>query len=830
MHSRPSGSVTASGRPRRRAAEACTFCRKRKVGRLAFSTKSVHRIRRGGHRIPHKKLTHPRQMKCNNEQPTCANCRTYGKDCTYEPLTASHLTQHAASSEPRRISQHIRQRKVRAAAISADQAQIESNPPRVEVGSPAFEGNRDTDAVPSSVLPKDPNPSGCQPPDNGRDPSSQPKPPASSGTYRPGVSRMVVSANGISSYHGRTSTLFEETIQERTSAAESRPSMPDEWTEKGLVAEAAKQGQLEEFNHRAGTLDFDGVDPELGMHLLSLHWNRQHHSFLITYRPAFMRDMACGGPYFSKILLNAIYFGASKFSPRREVRRDPDDVRTAGWQFRERVRTLLGSALDRSEITTIQALLVMTNSLFALGDERSAAWLYAGLAFRMIIDLGMHVDAPDLSGSPRKFSDEDVEIRRRVFWGAFVVDKIQSLYQGRPATLRESDTAVPIKFLDTYEEFQNWQPFAYSVKSTQYSGSPAYSVSTFTSLCRLSVVMSDILSCIYTERTFDRNASDLCAVLESLNSKLAAWKDALPAHLTFDPAKSTQVPPPHVLSLHAMYHVLSILLHRPFVADGHLYNTSRSIPVNSFLICASAADSISALLRVYDRTFSVRHAPYLISYATYVAATIHVRIAARRNAASEARENLQTCLGVFRDNEKTNWAVRRAKSIVQSLIKRLGVNLSEIRDDPGGPAPTQVRPRSPCHDGQVPGFDNRSSDAITASTTSTNIQVLSGNSNSPSAGWYDIDGIIQSFVRGQNGNYADDAGASSQVENYQMPHEATSGVVPEARDFSGSIGVDGNPASWVGFLPGGGASGAATASFDDLLFGFNGSALDSSFY
>jgi hypothetical protein len=59
------------------------------------------------------------------------------------------------------------------------------------------------------------------------------------------------------------------------------------------------------------------------------------------------------------------------------------------------VRELLGGALDKSEITTIQALLIMTSSLFALGDERSAAWLYAGVAFRMIIDLGLHVD--DLS-------------------------------------------------------------------------------------------------------------------------------------------------------------------------------------------------------------------------------------------------------------------------------------------------------------------------------------------------------------------------------------------------------------------------------------------------
>jgi hypothetical protein len=179
-----------------------------------------------------------------------------------------------------------------------------------------------------------------------------------------------------------------------------------------------QSGHLEAINLASKKLDFDGVNPELGMHLLSLHWNRQHHSFLVTYRPAFMRDMACGGPYFSKLLLNAIYFGVSKFSSRPEVRRDPDDVRTAGWLFRQRVKTLLGEELDRSNITTIQALLVMASSLFALGDERSAAWLYAGIAFRMIVDLGMHVDAPQLPNC-RGLSDEDIEIRRRVFWGAF---------------------------------------------------------------------------------------------------------------------------------------------------------------------------------------------------------------------------------------------------------------------------------------------------------------------------------------------------------------------------------------------------------------------------
>ncbi|KAK2062231.1 hypothetical protein LY76DRAFT_313637 [Colletotrichum caudatum] len=586
MASRSGDSVTASGRPRRRAVEACSFCRRRKI-------------------------------KCNNEQPTCANCKTYGKDCVYEPL--ANIVEKAAEATP--ALPHAGRRR---------QGTRRGN--RKELGTPSRvledSGATVSPAEYDGTTPHTPGSTRSTPHTTTTRHASPAEPDPD---HRAGVSRIVVSANGVSSYHGRTSALFEESLQERSAAVDLRPRMSDDWIEKGLVAEAARQRQLEEFNFRAGTLDFDGVDPELGMHLLSLHWNRQHHSFLLTYRPAFMRDMACNGPYYSKILLNAIYFGASKFSPRREVRKDPNDVRTAGWAFRERVRKLLGDALDKSDITTIQALLVMTNSLFALGDERSAAWLYAGLAFRMMIDLGMHVDAPGL-GITRKFSDEDLEIRRRVFWGAFVVDKIQSLYQGRPASLKESDTLVPIKFLDTFEEFENWKPFAYSTNATSYPGSPAYSVSTFTCLCRLSVVMSDILSCIYTERAFDKSAAELSIMLENLSSKLAAWKDTLPVHLVFDPKyNSSRVPPPHVLSLHAMYHVLTILLHRPFVADGHLYNTSRSISVNSFITCATSANSIVGILRAYDKVFSVRHAPYLISYATYVAATIHVRIAAKRS-------------------------------------------------------------------------------------------------------------------------------------------------------------------------------------------------------
>ncbi|KIL88555.1 hypothetical protein FAVG1_07800 [Fusarium avenaceum] len=684
------------------------------------------------------------RIKCNGQRPSCINCQTYEKECVYEPVP--DVNKAEGRQRHQRLKSKSRSVKARTASPSVvDQSrdgEAASSVADSEAASLPDERSqqtqigRDRDGGTNPRRSWDPTDSAARPMD-------------------PGVARVLVHANGESSYHGRTSALFEDNAQERPVEQEVQPRMPDHWVERGLIAEAAKQRQLEDIHYSKGQLDFDGVDPDLGMHLLSLHWNRQHHSFLITYRPAFMRDMACGGPYFSKLLLNAIYFGSSKFSPRLEVRKDINDVRTAGWRYRERVRELLGGSLDRSDITTIQALLVMTNSLFALGDERSAAWLYAGLAFRMLIDLGLHVD---LTNS-QLFSDEDLEIRRRVFWGAFVVDKIQSLYQGRPVTLKDADAMVPIKFIDTYSELEFWQPFAYSTSKNDYSGSPAYSISTFTALCKLSIVMSEVLSCIYTVRTSDQSPDELSQVLERLQRKLREWQTSLPDHLKPEAANGpgATVPPPHVLSLHAMYNVLVILLHRPFVADGHLYNTFRSISVDSVIKCSAAASSICSLLRAYHRAFSVRRAPYLISYATYVAATIHCRIAAKNGKESAAYVNLMTCLAVFKENQETNSAVQKAAVIIHRLMSKYGVVVDDLPDDaleaePATRSREQQPPQHPQRTQQL-GYDSLGNSGNSQDNTRSQelqpMEVGSGSSAVPSPGsdWINIDGIIQSFLR-----------------------------------------------------------------------------------
>lgn len=130
-----------------------------------------------------------------------------------------------------------------------------------------------------------------------------------------------------------------------------------------------------------------------------------------------------------------------------------------------------------------------------------------------------------------------------------------------------------------------------------------------------------------------------------------------------------------------MHGVLLILLHRPFVAEGHL--ATPSVAADAWQQCTTAANYIVQIVRAYDRAFSVRRARYLISYATYVAATIHVRIAAQREPESEAHLHLRVCLQVFKQNERTNRAVRRANTVINNLMIKLNVKVAEqdLHDD-----------------------------------------------------------------------------------------------------------------------------------------------------
>lgn len=125
-----------------------------------------------------------------------------------------------------------------------------------------------------------------------------------------------------------------------------------------------------------------------------------------------------------------------------------------------------------------------------------------------------------------------------------------------------------------------------------------------------------------------------------------------------------------------MFHSLIILLHRPFVSDGHIRATSASVVRDSVATCAMAASEIDAILRIYQQDYCINAVPYFMSYATYVSATIHVRIAAQSGPGSEAYRSLQHCLDILSGHSKVCRAPRTARQILLGLAQRLNVDVN----------------------------------------------------------------------------------------------------------------------------------------------------------
>jgi Fungal specific transcription factor domain len=485
-----------------------------------------------------------------------------------------------------------------------------------------------------------------------------------------------VDESGTIGVYGLTSGLHAPSRSTSNSSAANLGAISHQ-----LIANALLQRQQEYY---MSSYDFDGVPPDLAIHLLDLHWNRQHHSFLLTYRPAIMRNLAQGGgPYCSKLLLNAIFGCVSKYSDRLELRSDPQNPATAGGRFFQRVKELLPSEMETPSIPLVVALLMVGSTLVSSGKQ-STGWLYSGMAIRMVYDLGLHLDSRKSADLHRR-TVEDLEIRRRVFWGAFICDKLQSLYLGRPATIQCRDAQVPPEFLDTSEEEELWSPYRDPKESNQSSAlpkpiqfsAPTYSVSTFRSLALLSKIMIRVINKFYVIGATRYVSSMHKGHLLAIGADLAHWEVNLPEHLRFE-VITNPCSTPNVMTLQAHYNCLIILLHRPFIADGHLRSSvGPTLTGSSWQKCTAAAQRLTLLVSAYRTHLTLRRAPYQIAYSVYVASTIHVRNAAQGNR--ESKDLLNFCLVCLKELSTPNAGATIPERVIRHLMRNMGVEEEEYQ-------------------------------------------------------------------------------------------------------------------------------------------------------
>ncbi|PHH78557.1 hypothetical protein CDD80_6668 [Ophiocordyceps camponoti-rufipedis] len=558
-----------------------------------------------------------RKVKCGGEQPVCQRCAARNDHCVYKLNPTLSYTQ--------RLEERIKELEDQLAGVAR---------------SPVLASS-----------------------------SSQPSPVDSNDGPSPAIARsfrgLKVDDKGGITYHGTTS-FFNLPSDRFPSASDLlAPADVDVRRRERLVNNAWQQRALENMSDI----------PEPFQYLLHVHWCWIQPMFGFIYRPAFTRDMQSLGPYYSHTLLNAVIshsirWGQSDPSTKRLL----DESYEGGAVFAQHTRSMVFDELSRGVCTipTVQTLLLLSAQECSLGNS-TQAWTYSGLAFRLIDHLGICVDGRRFPGSV-PLTDEELEIRHRVFWSCYFWDKLISLYLGRSPSLQQSSLSPPQIMFDDSAEDDLWMPFgAQQVGVTwKYPPTTAHSASCFLSMCRLSVIFNEMLIHMYDPLSQNTDA-EVRECLRTQEPALHEWWDQLPAHLRLDPAALPALAPPsHIVTLNCLYHTFKILLYRPMLTgrggkrDGDGDGTS---PAKSQLVeCVTSANAIITIFDLFCRTFTMNYCVLSLAYSVYTAASVFLLQVQASPGEQQATRRLEYCCQCLSQVKTMSPVINSALDLIQSAV------------------------------------------------------------------------------------------------------------------------------------------------------------------
>ncbi|CAG8890278.1 unnamed protein product [Penicillium egyptiacum] len=113
----------------------------------------------------------------------------------------------------------------------------------------------------------------------------------------------------------------------------------------------------------------------------------------------------------------------------------------------------IDSALASQSLQRVQALLLIAVYLLRTPSNVSnlGSWHIIGLAIRHAVEMGLHRNLRD--SRARQLNEDDLNLRNRVFWSAYVLDRAVSLTLGRPFALAEHEIDVPVHDSRKYQSF-----------------------------------------------------------------------------------------------------------------------------------------------------------------------------------------------------------------------------------------------------------------------------------------------------------------------------------------------------------------------------------------
>ncbi|KIX96081.1 uncharacterized protein Z520_08336 [Fonsecaea multimorphosa CBS 102226] len=537
-----------------------------------------------------------KKARCNGATPACDKCIASRETCEYDrgPSVA-----YAASLEKRLKAFEERFEKLRQSS-TVDERNALIQEPFEDVKPERTRAPSALMAVPEGQQNEVHEPETLSSPS----PAAQNEPP----------DETSIGADGRICFYGKTSHYHVD-LEDDGTGVELLPESDEQQALNMGVSTASTIYTTPELNLFVDSPAMPQLLSEISSeslnHLLDAYWCWSHHLHLVLNKRLFLRDLHTSGPSVTPFLVSAVLAQAARYSTRPESSH-------LGDHFAARALHLLPSDIDKgSSIPTVQGLLILSARECACG-RISQGWLYSGMAFRMMRDLGIHIEPRKMGYLSRQFSEEDLALRQQVFWSCFTWDKTMSLCLGRAPIIHDTiDVPSRDSLLDGAEtDEEQWVPvLGNQTESTaSFIEQKSLGSARFAAYCRLCTIIDGVLDGLYC-RPHQSKQDHLLAFLDTTIGRLQQWSTSLPPGLFISPdSRVFLCPPIHILLLNLTYHATMILLCRPY----------RNISPQAKELCTKAAQMIDTLFTLHVRQFGFRFITYLQTYTMFVACTINV--------------------------------------------------------------------------------------------------------------------------------------------------------------------------------------------------------------
>ncbi|KAG5763086.1 hypothetical protein H9Q72_008805 [Fusarium xylarioides] len=312
--------------------------------------------------------------------------------------------------------------------------------------------------------------------------------------------------------------------------------------------------------------------------LIEVFFDRRWPQYPVLHRPSFMEQHYipyCNGQVRSRLSAFEVHMvlaiGAS------EKARISSDAPVSHEVFFEAAVRDLDAVLSADDLDCIRCLSLLC--LFGSNEPQSVnLWYTVGMALRLAVGIDMHREE-----SMANKTLLDAEMRKRLFWSLYTMDRSVSISLGRPLGIQDADITIPLPLVLTDEQIAG--PADQAIANILPD---VRDMSAFRHIVELRQINAGIYSALHSAGGLNLEGRNLDAIRQQHYTRLNAWLLSAPRYLA--PLSMYQTPEWFQIA----YHQAVINLHRP----------SHTSPVSSADAIRLCADSSISLISCYNALYA----------------------------------------------------------------------------------------------------------------------------------------------------------------------------------------------------------------------------------